>query len=312
MRIQLAFLFLFLGTFFAKGQIEFSPTGAEWCYQLVPNDNRDLGYLHLVYTRDSSLFGQDFKIIEGEGFRVNPDRSIDSLFIDFWYYQRNDSIFYYGGSTGIRDEYLFKLNYEVGEITSTFLFNANFSVESVKTIQFQNLEVQKAEIKLVENGQIETTMYDIFGPNRGFVEGWWADVLLGDNFELIAYKDKNIPTINLKEGASCFGFFKPKPPTEPMDMEENEVITKPACPLLVFPNPTSTDLLVQLSEGISDLEASQILIIDNLGRQAFIPRASIASAGIRLDVTNLAPGFYILKINMACGSFTYSFIKIES
>ncbi|MEM6320124.1 MAG: T9SS type A sorting domain-containing protein [Bacteroidota bacterium] len=285
------------------GQIEFSPAGAEWCYQLLPLENENPGYLRLTYARDTTLETGTYKIIEGEGFRHHLDNSHHEYNIEFWFFQRNDSIFYYGG-TGLIEDFLFKLNYEVGEITTSLLFNAYFRILEKEEIQFETTTVNKYSMALDLNGEIPTVIYDRFGPNRGFIEGWWTNIVVGDNYELFQYKDDQTPTVNVADGKSCFAFFQTEieqPVAEPEIVE--------SCPTLLYPNPTNDHLFVEFSSTKNTLDNFQLSVFDHLGHLIEIPFI-IQQNGFQLDTNNLPSGIYRLRIQGGCEEFVQSFVKV--
>ncbi|MEM1120804.1 MAG: T9SS type A sorting domain-containing protein [Bacteroidota bacterium] len=302
-RFLFSLFLLFLSNSCLLGQLEFSPAGAEWCYQLLPLENENPGYLHLTYARDTTLETGTYKILEGEGFRHHLDNSRHEYDIEFWLFQRNDSIFYYGG-TGLIEDFLFKLNYEVGEITTSLLFNARFEVLEKEEVRFEDLTVQKHSMALLLNGNVPTDIYDRFGPNRGFIEGWWTNVIPGDNYRLFQYKDDQIPTVNLADGKSCLAFFKTEVEEKPAVPEIVE-----SCPTLLYPNPTYQELSVAFSSPKADLNGLQLRVFNNIGQLMELP-VTKQESGFEVDTKSLPSGIYQLQITGSCEKFVRSFVKI--
>lgn len=291
-----------------SGQLEFSPAGAEWCYKLLPSHDQAPGHLYLVYDRDTVIAERALKIIAAKGRRVHPDGSEQFFDFDFHYFQSHDSIYYYAGE-GIPDAFLFKLSYEEGETTTSYLFNAEFTVREVKTVEFYGKTVEKYDLTLKDSDRIPTTIYNIFGPNRGFVEGWWADVISGDNYELLAYKDQQTPTVSLKIGESCFGFFN-----EDQDgSSSNAPRRNPQniCPISAHPNPVSTNINIQFSDELLLSDEFELSITNILGNTALLTDYQVNQNSLEINLSRYLPtGYYILKMKSSCGEFTYPFIKV--
>ena len=75
--------------------------------------------------------------------------------------------------------------------------------------------------------------------------------------------------------------------------------------VLVYPNPTSTTLFIDLEYE----QASQIHIIDATGR--ILKREILVSGSNTIDVSSLPSGTYRLKVISNEGTFYSGFVKLD-
>ncbi|MEM9259114.1 MAG: hypothetical protein AAGA62_05670, partial [Bacteroidota bacterium] len=202
-------LSLLLLSAFLTAQDEFAPPGAEWCLQGYNAEGEALGYVIASYVADTILRGQEMKVLQlraksltPSGYKYSPFSGRETVL------ESGDSVFYYIPNIGVR-AFLFKKNYTEGEVTTSYLYNDDFDVLSVRDEVIDGLPLTVAKLNLQPwlNRDLPITMYGRWGPDRGFI-GSWGFANEGKGKEILeAVRADSQPEVKLVARSQCFAIM---------------------------------------------------------------------------------------------------------
>lgn len=300
-----AFSLLFAGLVSAQGQ--FAPPGAEWCLRGYDGEEETLGFVLVKYERDTLVRGVPTKVMSIRAKNLAPSGLVDGYYSGVELIQHSrDSVFYYVPE--ILDRvFLFKESYELGEETTTWLYNEPFDVLEVDDAVIDGVEISVAKMNLPTwlGRDLPVTMYGALGPDRGFMENWsyFLDGLGGVDLE--AYRAKDTPQIKIVDRSQCF---------ELMEQEVDRVTTRApeeGCDVVAYPNPVATiDEWVRLRLDCRDYVTGNYLLrvysID--GKEARQPER-LGYLPNDFSVGSLPNGKYIGVISGEGERHTFTFVK---
>jgi len=280
-------------------QVEFSPDGAEWCYHFKNLATDEIeAYLGVKYERDTFLRGIKLKILSTKITNVSSEESLERFNNEFLFTQSADSVFYYFGDLS-PTFYLFKTQYQEGDTTSSYLFNAPFEITGIDNTTLSNYNIPIAEWELIENPTFKAKILGHLGPDKGFIEGWWTNVLDEKQFDLAAYKDDQLGELFFKvEG--CFGL---------LEYEAPPVQAKDSCQLSIYPNPVRSPLRLDLDCNNLKDRTFQLTIRDILGKIWFDQEISITEE-YQLSLEDIPAGIYFGDLSNDEFLSQFNFIRV--
>ena len=295
---------LFSAALFA--QEAFAPPGAEWCYRGYDGNFETLGLVVVRFERDTVVRGQPMQVMSIRS-KIQTGRGlVDNFFVAselMW--QSQDSVFYY--VPDIRASvYLYKVSYELDEVTTTFLYPEDFYVSEVNELTIDGSLVQEAKMNLAPelNRDLPVTMYGPLGPDRGFIENWGGFLEGLGGLDLQAFRAEPVPEIKVRPRNQCFAL---------MDQEvEIPIVQTPIndCALVPGPNPVGAQDELTLrfdcrEEVIGDFE---LRFFDVLGRSV----GSVIRPDRfphRISTRELPNGKYFGVVNGEGSRHTFTFVK---
>ncbi|WP_273444168.1 T9SS type A sorting domain-containing protein [Neolewinella agarilytica] len=289
----------------AQGQ--FAPPGAEWCLRGYDGEEETIGFVLVKYERDTLVRGVPTKIMSIRSKNLAPSGLVDGYYSGVELIQHSrDSVFYYVPE--ILDRvFLFKESYELGEETTTWLYNEPFNVLEVEETVIDGVEIPVAKMNLPAwlGRDLPVTMYGALGPDRGFMENWsyYLDGLGGVDME--AYRASNTPEIKIVARSQCFAL---------MEQEVERVITRAGedeCSVVAFPNPVATiDEWVRLRLDCRDYVSGNFLLrVYSVDGKEAMPPKWLGFLPNDFAVGSLANGKYIGVISGEGERYTFTFVK---
>lgn len=302
------FLFLvliFFGNLFGQGN--FAPPGAEWCFSGYDGNEETVGYLHVKYEQDTFVRGVPTKVFSILAKAFTPSGLEESFFAPSQFFQQSgDSVFYY--EPLIADQvYLFKEAYEVGEETTTWMYNEPFRVSSVEETLVDGVPVSVAKMNLPEwlGRDLPATMYGALGPDRGFTESWSYFLEGEGGLNLEAFRATDIPEIKVVARSQCFALM------EKIDDRAPTQVQIETCNIVPFPNPVSTiDEWVRIKFDCGSFVSGNFIlqVFNAKGQEAMTPRR-LGFIPNDFPVFDLPNGQYFGVVTGEGERFDFSFTK---
>lgn len=289
------FALLFLSAT-AFSQVEFAPAGAEWYYKNASGyTTKEFSYdafSYLQYTGDAVFDGLTCKRICAMAYRspIEGQPSCDLNAAVHFIYQRADSIFEYMPGTDPRSRFLFRNNYNVGDIVYDS-YGLTLRVESVDTLAFNGQTVRRF---LVSDGMLPPiACYDLFGPENGLFnyQPWLGRFIVdGGTVALRCYQDASFARVNLSNEA-CDSVL---------------VSATPHIEVALLPNPVREELIIQINAfpWTADL---RVAIYDAAGR--FILEDRLNTSPAKIPVAHLSNGVYMCVFQDGNSIFHQKFVK---
>ena len=289
-RITLSFLFFSISL--SMNSQDFPAPGAEWEYRTEGGWSLG-GGATMKYVGDTIYNGILKKKIHVH--LVHTTVLNEVITSEFFRYlsQSGDSIFRHYGINSV-GEYAFKTNYEVGETTyfNTVASNASpFLVENLDTLWVGNQLIKRYEMKYDEPPSSGFTyVYDLFGPEPGFIVRWWESGVDGTSYFLECYQDNNLPLTSIGNNI-CVNSTSEHIPT----------------PVFIFPNPVSQHIEIH---GLPEnMKYAELLIFNTLGKIVLTQKMENIDASMKIEVAQLSVGSY-WGMAVASGTVTpFRFIK---
>ncbi len=282
-----------------KGQSEFAPIDAKWCYEFVDDDGKLLAYFGMEVVKDTVIDPWDAKLIYATTTPVSPD--FDISFEDkYLYFERNDSIFFIYGSKSF-EHHLFIKKYDLGDTVFSYIFDANFIVQNIDSSLYKDVGINRTLAISTYNPELELVLYDHIGPDLGFTHGWWGIPLGDGRFNLVYYEDKEIGKFEVKKGGSCF--VEPFVP----DPDYNLPLE---CSLSTSPNPTIDNLELSLECNKSVENTYLLIIFDASGKLVWTRNINFTDT-YNLDLSDWSSGQYFGRLVSEFQEHQFSFVKVR-
>lgn len=191
-------------------------------------------------------------------------------------FQSSDSIFQqeFSGDAS----FLFRNNYQLGEITKTGLSIDDWKVIDIDTLQFNNLPVRRFVLEKTTEFHDLVEIYDRFGPVPGFFGNWCGVPCDYNYYRVCSYEDTTFPKVNVPGGDCSFLVPTFEPETGS---------------LALFPNPTDGTLQIALPASDGKL---QIRVFDQSGKLVMQEDAPEATTDLSLQAGSLPVGVYWLQV----------------
>ncbi len=288
-------------------QERFAPSGAEWCFNGYDGEGETIGYLHVRYERDSVVAGRATKVFSMLAKGFTPSGLEETFYSSKLLFQQSgDSIFYYDPLIRIQS-FLFKESYEVGEETTTWMYNEPFEVSSVEEEIVDGVPISVAKMNLPEwlGRDLPATLYGYLGPDRGFTESWSYFLEGEGGLNLEAFRATDIPEIKVVSRSQCFAL---------MDQVDDRVPTRVPienCKIVPFPNPVaSIDEWVRIKFDCDKLISGNFVlqIFNADGKEVMTPRR-LGFIPSDFPVFDLPNGKYFGVITGEGERFDFSFTK---
>ncbi len=300
--LNILFILIF-NIVYLHAQVEFAPLGAKWCYLYKTQDGVTEGAFLLSSEADTIIDAEQGKKLRGQMKNLNADYSIDAYNDNYYLFQRNDSVFFtFNGSK--LNFFLFATSNEEGDLINSSLFNAEFQVNSVDRLRYEDLGVEIATWELTSNPAIKALIYSHIGPDRGFIEMWGSIVLPDRKFELVGYEDSSLGKF-LVSSQACFALFD--------DREEPELpksLDQSTCVFTVMPNPVSDKLELKVECNVDLFREFSLRILDRFGKVLYNEDIGF-SESTYLDVSDLADAMYFGILERKDEYYPFTFIKIR-
>ena len=302
------FLFLFLLTTAAAfAQQTFAPPGAEWCYSGYDGQEETVGYMRVRYESDTTVRGVPTKVFSMLAKAITP-RGLEETFFSnrLLFQQSGDSVFYY--EPLITDRVLlFKERYELGEETTTWMYNEPFIVSEVEETLVDEVPISVARMNMPEwlGRDLPVKMYGALGPDRGFTESWSYYLEGEGGLNLQSFRATEVPEIKVVARNQCFLLM------EQIDTRVPTPTPLESCSVVPYPNPVaSVDEWVQLKFDCNKSVQGNFLleVFDLKGRRA-LPPERLGFIPTDFSVAKLANGKYFARITGEGNEFKFSFTK---
>lgn len=273
-------------------QVEIAPLGAEWHYAYHTSWTGLEGFYSPKCIQDTMLSGKPCKRLR---IRISTNAGLD--YSNRFIYQKGDSVFQCVQVSFGQYEFpfLFRNNFQLGETTRMgyALSPWDYQVTAIDTLIFNNQMVRRFVLQEVGSAAL-TSIYDRFGPEKGFFGNWCGIPCDYNYFGLRCYQTPDFPQVNVS-GEPCeqIGAVNAK-----------EIV---AGSLSLFPNPAYNSLHLVLPERYG--EAAQLRIMDMAGY--IVSNQSWPSGAFETDVnvTTLAAGAYIIVVQGQKAVFRGKFVK---
>ena len=267
-------------------QTALAPLGAEWHYNYRTSWTGLEGYYNPRCIQDTILSGKPCKRL-----KITIATNAGSQFSFRYIHQSGDSIFQCTPVAAGQYEFtfLFRNQFQLGETTrmGNSLSIWEYTVTSIDTLVFNNQVVRR--FVLQEEGNFWTTsIYDRFGPERGFFGNWCGIPCDYNYFGLRCYQSPDFPMVNVSD--------------EPCEQIGVVGTQSPAIGhLSLFPNPAQNSLHLTLPEK-SGVPAD-LRIADLSGRMVRVQSWPTSSNETDVDLAGLPAGPYLLWVQ--CDKIVY-------
>lgn len=281
----------------AFSQVEFAPAGAEWYYKSTSGYTSEIfaynGFSYLQYTGDTMIDGLTCKKICDRLYRVQNGQqpSCGQNSIVHFMYQRADSIFEYAPGSSLRNRFLFRNNYKVGDVVFA-LGGDDLIVQSIDTLEFNGRTVRRFMINSSASPLFPTAAcYDLFGPKNGlFSYDMWGLTVDGGIVDLRCYQDASFPQANVSN--------------ENCDAVLNQ--STPHIRVELLPNPVHAELVMNVT-AFPWTDDMRFTIYDASGR--FIMEDRLEETRTKVPVAHLSNGIYLCVFRDGNSIFHQKFVK---
>ena len=273
---QLLFSILFV---FGITAITFSqswaPIGATWTYQVENAVNSGIGFREWTSVSDTLIDGHDCKIILRSGDPVNSDLS-DSLIT----YEENGVVYWY-----LHNQFtiLYDFNKLAGESWTVMRDTCGIvitvdstSFETINGIELKTLYVSSEDYAF--SGKIIENIGNTSMPSPYFL--YHCDGIFKDTYfytGLRCYADSIMGYHSFNISPSC---------DYVTDVSEQDEKNE----LLLYPNPTSQSIQVQINPALSN----HYRILNNTGQ--LVQQGNLNTSSANISVSTLRPGIYFFEI----------------
>jgi hypothetical protein len=294
-RIILIFILIF-SLQEALAQAVFSPPGARWHYNFhswISNSDRNE---KITYVQDSILGNDTVKVLFHNYYYNYCNFSWGARTL---IKQKGDTVFMRSLATNHSWQILYNFAATAGQtwtVTVNTFWNVaqtrtyTITVDSVKNISANNFTLKNLYVKYQYGGSAfieKTQIIERFGC-LPFMFNYRNPTVYSDcdmAYGLLCYEDNQFGLIQFTNKPCDYSYY--------MGANEN---SRTDSKLIVYPNPADNFFSIALeNEKLNDIMG--LIATDALGREFRLAPISSLNSELKIDISSLAPGLYLLKLS---------------